>query len=218
MRLSDAQLLPPVTPSKIVCVGRNYREHARELGNEPPSEPLIFFKPPSSVIGPEENVVYPSLSERVDFEGELAVVIGKPCRNFRPEEDARAYIRGYTCLNDLTARDLQRKDGQWWRAKGFDTFCPVGPVVSDHLDPWKGVTVETRVNGELKQHGTTRDFIFPLEEIIRYCSQVMTLVPGDVIATGTPAGVGPVKPGDVMEISIAGIGTLRNRVVKPLSH
>ncbi|HXP47220.1 MAG TPA: fumarylacetoacetate hydrolase family protein [Terriglobales bacterium] len=211
--LESTKLLAPVTPSKVICVGRNYREHAREFGNEPPTELLIFLKPPSSVIGPEESVVYPPISERVDFEGELAVVIGKRCRNARADEDVRAYIRGYTCLNDVTARDLQRKDGQWTRGKGFDTFCPVGPVISDEPDPWKGVTVETRVNGERKQHGTTTDFIFPLDEIIRYCSQVMTLLPGDVIATGTPSGVGPVKPGDVMEISIAGIGTLRNRVI-----
>ncbi|HYN14876.1 MAG TPA: fumarylacetoacetate hydrolase family protein [Terriglobales bacterium] len=211
--LVGTKLLAPVTPSKIICVGRNYREHAREFGNEPPTELLIFLKPPSAVIGPEEKVVYPPISERVDFEGELAVVIGKRCRNVRADEDVRAYIRGYTCLNDVTARDLQRKDGQSTRGKGFDTFCPVGPVVSDAPDPWKGVTVETRVNGELKQHGTTRDFIFPLDEIIRYCSQVMTLLPGDLIATGTPAGVGPVKAGDVMEISIAGIGTLRNQVI-----
>jgi 2-keto-4-pentenoate hydratase/2-oxohepta-3-ene-1,7-dioic acid hydratase in catechol pathway len=139
--------------------------------------------------------------------------IGRRCRNLRADEDARAYIQGYTCLNDVTARDLQKKDGQWWRAKGFDTFCPMGPVVSDEVDPWKGVTLETRINGELKQHGNTRDFIFPLDEILRYCSAAMTLMPGDLVATGTPAGVGPVKPGDVMEVSIAGIGTLRNRVI-----
>ena len=211
--LPGTKLLAPVMPSKLLCVGRNYLEHAREFGNEPPSEPLIFFKPPSAVIGPEENVVYPAISERVDFEGELAVVIGKRCRNLRADEDARAYIRGYACLNDITARDLQRKDAQWWRAKGFDTSCPVGPVVSDELDPWKGVVLETHVNSELKQHGNTRDFIFPLDEILRYCSQAVTLMPGDVIATGTPAGVGPVKPGDVMEVSISGIGTLRNRVI-----
>ena len=216
--LVGTKLLAPVTPSKIICVGRNYREHAREFGNEPPTELIIFMKPPSAVIGPGEEVVYPPISERVDFEGELAVVIGKRCRNVRTDEDVRAYIRGYTCLNDVTARDLQRKDGQWTRGKGFDTFCPVGPVVSDEPDPWKGVTVETRVNGDLKQHGTTRDFIFPLDEIIRYCSQVMTLLPGDLIATGTPAGVGPVKPGDVMEVTITGIGTLRNRVIEPLGH
>jgi len=212
--LEGTKLLAPVTPSKIICVGRNYREHARELGNEVPTELIIFLKPPSSVVGPEESVVYPPISERVDFEGELAVVMGKPCRSLHPGEDVRSYIRGYTCLNDVTARDLQRKDSQWTRGKGFDTFCPVGPVISDEPDPWKGVTVETRVNGELKQSGNTRDFIFPLDEIIRYCSQVMTLVPGDLIATGTPAGVGSVKPGDVMEISIAGVGTLRNRVIR----
>jgi len=211
--LEGTKLLAPVTPSKIVCVGRNYREHARELGNEPPAEPLIFFKPPSSVIGPEDNVVYPGISERVDYEGELAVVIGKRCRSVREGEDVRGYIRGYTCLNDMTMRDLQKKDGQWWRAKGFDTSCPVGPVVTDELDPWKGVVLETRINGELKQHGTTADFIFPLDHIIRYCTQFMTLMPGDVLATGTPAGVGAVKPGDVMEVSIKGIGTLRNRVI-----
>ena len=211
--LAGTKLLAPVTPSKIICVGRNYREHARELGNEPPTEPLIFLKPPSSVVGPEENVVYPPISERVDYEGELAAVIGKRCHKLSVDEDVRAYIWGYTCLNDVTARDLQRKDAQWTRGKGFDTFCPMGPVVSDELDPWAGVTVETRVNGALKQHGNTRDFIFPLDEIIRYCSQVMTLLPGDVLATGTPEGVGSVKPGDVMEITIAGIGTLRNRVI-----
>jgi 2-keto-4-pentenoate hydratase/2-oxohepta-3-ene-1,7-dioic acid hydratase in catechol pathway len=216
--LAGTRLLAPVTPSKIICVGRNYREHARELGNEPPAEPLIFFKPPSSVIGPEENVVYPALSERVDYEGELAVVIGKRCRNVAADEDVRAYIRGYTCLNDMTARDLQKKDGQWWRAKGFDTSCPVGPLVSDELDPWKGVILETRVNGELRQHGNTADFIFPLDHIIRYCAQFMTLMPGDVIATGTPAGVGSVKPGDVMEVTVAGVGTLRNRVIGSSGH
>jgi len=211
--LEGTRLLSPVTPSKIICVGRNYKEHAQELGNPVPTELIIFLKPPSSIIGPEESVIYPPTSERVDYEGELAVVIGKHCHNVRKDEDVRAYIRGYTCLNDVTARDLQRKDGQWTRGKGFDTFCPIGPVVSDEADPWKGVTVETRVNGEVKQHGTTSDFIFPLDEIIRYCSAVMTLLPGDVIATGTPAGVGSVKPGDMMEVSVAGVGRLRNRVI-----
>ena len=211
--LVSTRLLAPVTPSKIVCVGRNYREHARELGNEPPTEPLIFFKPPSSVIGPEENVVYPAISERVDYEGELAVVIGKRCRNLRPDEDVRGYIRGYTCLNDVTARDLQRKDGQWTRGKGFDTFCPVGPVVNDELDPWAGLLVESRVNGEVRQHGTTKDFIFPLDVVVRYISRVMTLFPGDLIATGTPEGVGSLNAGDVVEISVEGVGTLSNPVV-----
>jgi 2-keto-4-pentenoate hydratase/2-oxohepta-3-ene-1,7-dioic acid hydratase in catechol pathway len=211
--LEGTRLLAPVTPSKILCVGRNYREHARELGNEPPAEPLIFFKPPSSVIGPAAGVVYPAVTERMDYEGELAVVIGKPCRNVGADEDVRSYIRGYTCLNDMTARDLQKRDGQWWRAKGFDTSCPVGPLVSDELDPWKGVTLETRINGELRQHGNTADFIFPLDFIIRWCARFITLLPGDLIATGTPAGVGPVKPGDVMEVSIEGIGTLKNPVI-----
>jgi len=212
--LAGTRLLAPVTPSKILCVGRNYREHARELGNEPPAEPLVFFKPPSSVIGPDEGVVYPAVSERVDYEGELAVVIGKRCRNVGADEDVRSYIRGYTCLNDMTARDLQKRDGQWWRAKGFDTSCPVGPLVSDELDPWKGVTLETRINGELKQHGNTADFIFPLDHIIRWCARFITLLPGDLIATGTPAGVGAVKPGDLMEVSIEGIGTLKNPVIE----
>jgi 2-keto-4-pentenoate hydratase/2-oxohepta-3-ene-1,7-dioic acid hydratase in catechol pathway len=216
--LEGTKLLAPVTPSKIICVGRNYSEHAREMGNEVPTELVIFLKPPSAVIGPEESVVYPPISQRVDYEGELAVVIGRRCHNLGEGEDVRGYIRGYTCLNDVTARDLQRKDAQWTRGKGFDTFCPIGPVVSDEPDPCAGVTVETRVNGAIKQRGNTRDFIFSLDQIIRYCSQVMTLVPGDVIATGTPAGVGAVKPGDVMEISIAGIGTLRNRVIDSLIH
>jgi 2-keto-4-pentenoate hydratase/2-oxohepta-3-ene-1,7-dioic acid hydratase in catechol pathway len=148
----------------------------------------------------------------VDHEGELGVVIGKRCRNLQPDEDIRPYILGYTCINDVTARDLQNKDGQWSRAKGFDTFCPVGPLVTDELDPWAGVGVETRVNGELRQQGNTRDFIFPLDVVIRHIAQVMTLFPGDLIATGTPKGVGPLNAGDVVEVSVQGIGTLRNSV------
>jgi 2-keto-4-pentenoate hydratase/2-oxohepta-3-ene-1,7-dioic acid hydratase in catechol pathway len=216
--LESTRLLAPVTPSKILCVGRNYREHARELGNEVPTELLLFLKPPSSVIGPGESIVYPAISQRVDFEGELGVVIGKRCRHLGKDDDVRSYIRGYTCVNDVTARDLQRKDGQWTRGKGFDTFCPVGPMVSDSPDPWQGVTVETRLNGAVKQHGTTQDFIFPLDEIIRYASQVMTLLPGDLICTGTPAGVGAVTPGDVIDITIHGIGTLSNPVIKEPHH
>jgi 2-keto-4-pentenoate hydratase/2-oxohepta-3-ene-1,7-dioic acid hydratase in catechol pathway len=211
--LSEAKLLAATLPSKVVCVGRNYREHARELGNEVPTDLLIFLKPPSSVIGPGKQVRRPRDSERVDHEGELGVIIGKRCRHVRDDEDVKDYIRGYTCVNDVTARDLQKKDGQWTRAKGYDTFCPVGPVVDDEIDPWAGVDVECRVNGEVKQHGNTRDFIFPLDAIIRYVSRVMTLFAGDVIATGTPAGVGPVKAGDVMEVSVVGIGTLSNPVV-----
>jgi 2-keto-4-pentenoate hydratase/2-oxohepta-3-ene-1,7-dioic acid hydratase in catechol pathway len=210
--VADAALLAPVQPSKIVCVGRNYREHAAELGNEVPAEPLIFLKPPSSVIGPGESIVRPKISARVDHEAELGVVIGKRCRNLKADEDVRPYILGYTCVNDVTARDLQKKDGQWTRGKGFDTFCPVGPVVVDGLDPWAGVDVDGRVNGQVKQQGNTRDFIFSLDAIICYIAQVMTLLPGDLIATGTPSGVGPLVAGDKVEITVAGIGSLENLV------
>ncbi len=211
--LTEATLLAPVRPSKIICVGRNYREHAEELGNEVAVEPLIFFKPPSSLLAPGGEIRRPKLSQRVDFEGELAVVISKKIFQVRADEDVRPYILGYTCLNDVTARDLQNKDGQWTRAKGFDTFCPVGPLVTDEINPWTGVGVETRVNGDVRQQGNTRDFIFSLGVIIRYISQAMTISPGDVIATGTPKGVGPVVAGDVIEISVEGVGTLRNAVV-----
>jgi 2-keto-4-pentenoate hydratase/2-oxohepta-3-ene-1,7-dioic acid hydratase in catechol pathway len=213
VRLAEATLLAPVQPSKIVCVGRNYREHAAELGHEVPTEPLIFLKPPSSLIAPGAQVRRPKISERVDYEGELGVVISKLCHKVGPEQDVRPFILGYTCVNDVTARDLQNKDGQWTRAKGFDTFCPVGPVVTDEIDPWAGVGVETKVNGEVRQQGTTRDFIFPLDVVIRFISQVMTLLPGDLISTGTPKGVGPVVAGDVIEVSVEGAGTLRNPVV-----
>jgi 2-keto-4-pentenoate hydratase/2-oxohepta-3-ene-1,7-dioic acid hydratase in catechol pathway len=208
--LSEAKLLAPVQPSKIVCVGRNYREHAAELGNQPPPEPLIFLKPPSSIIGPGDAILRPRISRRVDYEGELGLVIGRVCRNLRNDEDVRPYILGYTCVNDVTARDLQKKDGQWTRGKGFDTFCPVGPFIADGLDPWAGVPVETRVNGNLKQQGNTGDFIFPLHEVIRYISEVMTLLPGDLIATGTPSGVGPLADGDEVEVTVPGVGALRN--------
>ena len=210
--LSEAKLLVPVRPSKIICAGRNYREHAAELGNEVPSEPLIFFKPPSSLLASGETIRRPKLSQRTDYEGELAVVIGEPCYKPATDEDVRRYILGYTALNDFTARDLQKKDGQWTRAKGFDTFCPVGPLVTTELDPWAGVDVETRVNSELRQHGNTRDLIFPLDVIIRYIAGAMTLVPGDVIATGTPEGVGSVVAGDTVEVSIPGVGVLKNQI------
>jgi len=213
MGFAAAELLPPVTPSKIVCVGRNYREHAAELGNEVPTEPLLFFKPPSSLLAQGGSIRRPRIAERVDYEGELGVVIGKRCYKVLPDEDIRSCILGYTCVNDVTARDLQKKDGQWTRAKGFDTFCPVGPLVSDEPDPWAGVGVQTRVNGEIRQSGNTRDFIFTLDTIIRYISQTMTLFPGDLIATGTPQGVGPVVAGDVLELTVDGVGTLRNPVV-----
>ena len=210
--MEDVKLLAPALPSKIVCVGRNYRDHARELGNEIPQDILIFLKPPSAVIGPGDPVVIPAISKRVDFEGELGIVIGKQCRNLAEKEEVRSYIRGYVCANDVTARDLQKTDGQWTRAKGFDTFCPLGPVVSDELDPWSGVELETRVNGERRQHGNTRDFIFSIDKVVRYISAIMTLYPGDLILTGTPAGVAPLKSGDMVEVSIAGIGQLKNPV------
>jgi 2-keto-4-pentenoate hydratase/2-oxohepta-3-ene-1,7-dioic acid hydratase in catechol pathway len=211
--LSDALLLAPVRPSKIICVGRNYREHAAELGNEVPAEPLLFFKPPSSLLAPGQSIRRPKISQRTDYEGELGVVIAQRCYKLAPGEDVRPYILGYTAVNDFTARDLQKKDGQWARAKGFDTSCPTGPVVTDEINPWLGVQVETRVNGEVRQHGSTSDFIFPLDVIIHYISDVMTLVPGDLIATGTPEGVGPALAGDVIEISVGGVGTLKNPVV-----
>jgi 2-keto-4-pentenoate hydratase/2-oxohepta-3-ene-1,7-dioic acid hydratase in catechol pathway len=215
LALEEAALLPPVRPSKIVCVGRNYRAHAAELGHEVPKEPLLFFKPTSALLAPGGVVRRPKGSERVDHEGELCVVIGKTCYQPAADEDVRSYVLGYTCVNDVTARDWQNKDSQWARAKGFDTCCPVGPVVVERsdLDPWAGVGVETRVNGVVRQSGNTRDFIFPLDVVIRYIAQVMTLFPGDLIATGTPEGVGPVVAGDVMEVSVEGVGTLRNSVV-----
>ncbi len=210
--LNEAELLSPAQPSKIVCVGRNYSDHAAELGNEVPKEPLLFLKPPSSLIGSGGTIVRPKVSERTDYEGELGIVIGKRCHKLASGEDVRPYILGYTIVNDFTARDLQRIDSQWTRGKGHDTFCPVGPLVTDEIDPWAGITVETHVNGTLKQHGNTKDFIFSIETIIRYITAFMTLMPGDLIPTGTPAGVGAAVAGDVIEVSVAGIGVLRNPV------
>ena len=212
--LASARLLYPSAASKIVCVGRNYSDHAKELGNEVPSEPLIFLKPPSSLTSPGEQIVRPRhLSQRVDFEGELTVVIGKKCKGLKPGADVRPYILGYTCANDVTARDLQKKDDQWSRAKGFDTFCPVGPIVTDQIDPWKGVRVETRVNGQVKQSESTLAFIFPVDVVLHFISQVMTLLPGDMVLTGTPAGIGPLVAGDKVSVSIEGIGSLNNSVI-----
>jgi 2-keto-4-pentenoate hydratase/2-oxohepta-3-ene-1,7-dioic acid hydratase in catechol pathway len=211
--LEAAELAVPVRPSKIVCVGRNYREHAAELGHAIPTEPLLFFKPTTSLNAPGGTIRRPRISERTDYEGELGVVISKPCYKLADADDVRPYILGYTCVNDFTARDLQDKDGQWTRAKGFDTFCPVGPIVTDEIDPWAGIGVKTAVNGEVRQDGNTRDFIFSLDLVVRYISQVMTLLPGDLIATGTPKGVGPVVAGDVMEVSVEGVGVLRNAAV-----
>jgi 2-keto-4-pentenoate hydratase/2-oxohepta-3-ene-1,7-dioic acid hydratase in catechol pathway len=206
------QFLPPSVPTKIVCVGRNYAEHAKELGNEAPKIPLIFLKPPSSVIAPEAPIVMPTISQRVDFEGELAVVIGRRCSKLRDDDAVSEYILGYTCLNDVTARDIQRADVQFTRGKGFDTFCPFGPVIETTIDP-AGATVETYVNGVRKQSGHTREMMFSVDAILRFISRVMTLEPGDVIATGTPAGVGALAAGDVVEVVVGGVGTLRNPVI-----
>lgn len=210
MALADAALLPPVTPSKIICVGRNYRDHAKELGNEVPKEPLLFSKPPSSLLAHGGIVRMPRVSERVDFEGELAIIIGKRISKMKPTEDWRRMVRGYALANDVTARDLQKKDGRWTRAKGFDTFCPVGPIVSNEITPAVGVTLETRVNGEVRQHGSTADFIFSIPELLAYISAAITLEPGDLVLTGTPAGVGPLAPGDQVSISVEGLGVLSN--------
>jgi 2-keto-4-pentenoate hydratase/2-oxohepta-3-ene-1,7-dioic acid hydratase in catechol pathway len=210
--LFEAGLLPPVTPSKIICVGRNYREHVKELGNEMPAEPLIFFKPPSSLLRPGGTVRLPAASQRVDFEGELALVIGRRTRNFKPDENWRDAVRGFTLANDISARDLQKKDTQWTRAKGFDTFCPVGPIVSDELDLDGGVDLSTHLNGELRQHASTRDFIFSIPVLLSYISAAFTLEPGDLILTGTPSGVGPLAAGDVVEVSVPGLGVLSNTV------
>jgi 2-keto-4-pentenoate hydratase/2-oxohepta-3-ene-1,7-dioic acid hydratase in catechol pathway len=210
--LEEAVLLPPVRPSKIVCIGRNYREHAAELGHDVPQEPLIFLKATSALLAPGGVVRRPKISERVDYEGELGVVIGRTCHQPPADADIRRYILGYTCVNDVTARDLQTKDGQWSRAKGFDTFCPVGPVVTDEIDPWAGVGVETRVNGEVRQNGNTRDLIFTLDVVIRHIAEAMTLFPGDLIPSGTPSGVGPIVAGDTVEVTVEGVGTLKNSV------
>jgi 2-keto-4-pentenoate hydratase/2-oxohepta-3-ene-1,7-dioic acid hydratase in catechol pathway len=212
MPLSAANLLPPVTPSKIICVGRNYQDHVRELGNEIPVEPLIFFKPLSSLLKPGGTVRLPGASSRVDFEGELALVIGKRVHKLKADADLRGVIRGYTLADDVSARDLQKKDVQWTRAKGFDTFCPLGPLVSDEVDPMAGATIETRVNGEVRQHASTLDFIFSIPTLLSFITAAFTLEPGDVILTGTPSGVGPLKAGDRVEVSIAGLGTLAHSV------
>jgi len=209
---AEVRLLPPCSPSKIVCIGRNYVEHAKELNNPLPAEPLLFLKPPSSLVASGDAILYPPQSQRVDHEGELGVVIGRRCSQ-APEAAAIDSIFGYTCVNDVTARDLQKKDVQFTRGKGFDTFCAVGPclVPRAELDA-AAVGVRTRLDGEIKQDGNTRDLIFPLGVIISYISQVMTLEPGDLIATGTPAGVGPMQPGSTVEVEVEGIGVLRNPV------
>jgi 2-keto-4-pentenoate hydratase/2-oxohepta-3-ene-1,7-dioic acid hydratase in catechol pathway len=210
-QLSEVKLLPPCTPSKIVALGLNYHSHAEELNTPLPDAPLIFLKPSTAVIGPEDNIIYPSASSRVDYEGELGVVIKKPAWRVSVD-DALDRVLGYTCFNDITARDLQSKNGQWTRAKSFDTFAAIGPCIETELNPGN-VTLETYLNGERKQKGNTADLIYSIPELINFISHVMSLLPGDIIATGTPAGIGPMYPGDTIEIKIEPIGTLRNHVV-----
>ncbi|MGB7201139.1 MAG: fumarylacetoacetate hydrolase family protein [Pyrinomonadaceae bacterium] len=227
------EIEPDFSPSKIVCVGRNYADHAAELGNEVPKEPLLFLKAPSSLLLPKQSVefgvrsaesenhethrtswpaiVIPPQSQQVEHEGELAVIIGKMCKNLSDSDDVNEYVRGYTCLNDVTARDLQKTDGQFARAKSFDTFCPIGPHIETELEV-SDIRVITRLNGEIRQDGRTSQMVFGVEFLIRYISNMMTLLPGDVIATGTPSGVSKMNSGDVCEVEIEGIGTLRNSV------
>ncbi|HEX8493298.1 MAG TPA: fumarylacetoacetate hydrolase family protein [Pyrinomonadaceae bacterium] len=209
--LSEVKLLAPVVPTKIICVGRNYRDHAVELGNPMPSEPLLFFKPPSAIIASGDSIELPALSNQVEHEGELGVVIGRLARRLGETDEPLDYVLGYTCVNDVTARDLQRKDVQFTRAKSFDTFCPTGPFVETSLDP-NDVSITTRLNGEIKQQARTSAMAFSVSFIIRYISQVMTLYPGDLIATGTPAGVSKLQDGDVVEVEVEGIGVLSNSV------
>ncbi len=211
-KLSKVKLLSPCLPSKIVALGLNYRAHAEESKMPLPNAPLIFLKPSTAVIGPEDNIVYPPSSHRVDYEGELGVVIKKPAWQVSVA-DALDYVLGYTCFNDTTARDLQSSDGQWTRGKGFNTFAAVGPGIETELDPGN-VVLETYLNGKRKQHTNTNDLIYPIPVLISFISNVMTLLPGDIIATGTPSGIGPMQPGDTVEIKIEPIGTLRNYVVK----
>jgi len=214
--LNRVKLVAPILPqpSKIVGVGRNYAEHAAEFSNPVPKEPMIFLKPPSSIIGPDDPIVLTALSQNVQHEAEIAVVIGKTCSKLPDSESSQPYILGYTCANDVTARDLQRADGQWTRGKGFDTFCPMGPVIETQVDLAKS-SVACFVNGERKQYAPLTDMIFSVDFLVHWISRMMTLLPGDVISTGTPAGVGPLKAGDVVEVVVDGVGTLRNPVVAP---
>ena len=211
-RLAEVRLLAPVLPSKVVAVGQNYAEHAREMGAEPPVEPVLFLKPSTAVTGPGDPVLYPvSMTKQVDFEGELAVVIGRMCREV-PVDRAAEVIFGYTCANDFTARDLQASDGQWARAKGFDTFCPLGPWIETDTDP-SDLALTTTVGGTIRQAARTAQLLYPVPQLVAFVSQVMTLLPGDVLLTGTPQGVGPVEPGDDVAVSIETIGTLTSKVV-----
>jgi len=210
-KVDDVKIKPPVLPSKIVCVGLNYRDHAAELNMELPDEPVIFIKPPTSVAGHLDNIIYPGSSNQVDYEGELGIVLSKEARNVKSEAAAADFIGGYTVLNDVTARDLQRKDGQWTRAKSFDTFCPIGPCIETNLDPMDQ-NISLKLNGEFKQKSNTKNMIFNVYELVEFISDIMTLKPGDVIATGTPPGVGPMNIGDTVEVEIEGVGTIKNFV------
>lgn len=211
--LEEITMLSPCQPSKIVALGLNYRSHAEELKMKLPEDPMLFLKPSTAVIGPGEEIVYPLMSRRVDYEAELGVVIAKEAKNVS-ENEAGEYILGYTCFNDVTARDLQGKDTQFTRSKGFDTFAPMGPWIETEISPMD-LKVEARLNGELKQSGNTADMVFPVFQLVSFISKVMTLLPGDLIATGTPSGIGPMQAGDVIEIAVEGIGTLRNLVANP---
>lgn len=208
--LAEVKTLPPCRPTKIIALGLNYRDHAREFNLEVPAEPLIFMKPPSAVIAAEEKIVVPAMSRQVDYEAELAVIIGRTCRNVS-REAALAYILGYTCLNDVTARDLQNRDGQWTRAKSFDTFCPIGPCLVTDIDPGD-LAVQSFLNGELRQSSRTSQLIFSVAELVEFISAIMTLYPGDIISTGTPSGVGPMKAGDTVEVRVEQVGRLVNPV------
>lgn len=210
-RIDGLDLLPPVEPSKVVAMGLNYRDHAAETKMPIPEDPMIFMKPSTSVIGPGAEIVLPKMSVRVDYEAEMAIVISKTARRVAPEE-SRSFVLGYTCANDVSARDLQARDGQWIRAKGFDTFCPLGPCVVTNIEP-DDLAVECYLNGERKQSSRTRELIFGVDELVSFVSHVMTLLPGDVIITGTPSGIGPISAGDTVEIRIEGIGSLINKVV-----
>lgn len=211
LKISELKFLPPCQPSKIVAVGLNYRDHAEEMKLPIPQEPIIFIKPPTAVIAHDEEIIYPPMSKRVDYEAELGVVIKKKAKNVT-EKEARDYILGFTCFNDVTARDLQKRDGQYTRSKGFDTFAPLGPCIETNLDPAQ-IAIELYVNGERKQFSNTKEMVFSVFHLISFISHVMTLLPGDVIATGTPAGIGPLNIGDIVEVKIEGVGTLRNKVV-----
>jgi len=209
---AEVELLPLVRPSKVVCVGLNYHDHAREMGHPVPEEPVLFLKPPSSVIGPGDPIVLPACSERVDYEAELALVIGRTARHVS-EADAPRHLFGYSCANDVTARDLQQKDGQWTRAKSFDSFCPVGPWIETQVADERALSLRAVVNGRVRQQGTTADMIFPPARLISFISGVMTLLPGDVILTGTPAGIGPLADGDEVSVEIDHVGLLLNPVI-----